>query len=267
MSIVMAGTINGGTIRTLTAPWAQEPNAAAARAVLVSWCAANGMPADRILDRHPIEIRPHHLDGPGYVIVYQEVLPREPNEPNREARTTPRSTPLIVEPEGMLDNGDTCGHVHRSSAEYVNIPPAFFVCDQGIDPVTGRHPGPHAGGHHRHPIAGGRREWENENPGYLEFRGGIPYVGNMSPTDAHTLVLARLEAIVEARPGHHLLLAVVPHLRGLRKIAERHAPRRYSAPAAGGPLCERRCSGWPCPDYRQALAGIVTFRPEAPART
>lgn len=93
---------------------------------------------------------------------------------------------------------------------------------------------------------------------------GLPYAGDISPADAHALVLARLDAIAKRRPAWSVNPAAVllipgQHARGLRELAERHAPRTVVTPAAGGPLCEQRCAPWPCPDYRSAAAGIVAF--------
>jgi hypothetical protein len=245
-------------IRALTVPSGDSPDAVATRAVLVSWARANGLPDDRVLSRDPIEIR-DEPDGSGRVIHYREVQLKPPGSDSRHVVTVPRTKPLLVEPVGLLNGELSCGHVS------VLLNPAnAHVCDQDIDPATGQHPGWHSGGPADHPITGTRANWPNEHPGQIVFRNGLPYTGDMPPTDAHALALARLTAILDARPRRdHLLLNVRAHAHGLRKLAERHAPRRDTTSAVGGPLCERRCAGWPCPDYRQALAGIVAFAPAA----
>ncbi len=246
-------------VRVLAAPCDDDSAAAATRAVLVSWAHANGLPHDRMLARDPIEIR-NSPDGPGQLIHYRECQLTPPTTHGRDCQTVARTKPLLIEPVGLLNAELGCGHV-----AILHNPAAAHVCDQDIDPVTGRHPGPHSGGPAEHPITGARAEWPNEHPGDLPFRGGLPYAGDMAPAAAHAVSLACLNQLLDIRPRprRETPLLTHTHAHGLRKIAVRHAPRRYSAPAAGGPLCERRCSAWPCPDYRDALAGIVAFAPAA----
>jgi hypothetical protein len=287
----IAGTLAGGHIRTLVAPFADDPIHPAGIAVLMSWCEANGMRPTRMLDRDRIEIHPldlGELARDRHEIHWREVI-HNPEDTQlgrgREARTELRKTPMIVEPVGLLAGELTCGHVLIAQSPVLGAPGLLFVCDQGIDPRNGRHPGQHAGdwaGEHRLPAghwAGEplrrpapedgtprRMSWDNPHPGDLPFRDGLPYAGDLAPADAHQLVLGRLTEIADRRPRvdrRASLVALGPHVRGLREIAERHAPRRETTAAAGGPLCERRCSGWPCPDYRSGLAGIVTFAPAA----
>jgi hypothetical protein len=280
----IAGTTAGGHVRTLTPPLSTDPRLEAVRAVLVSWCTANGLRSGRMLERDRIEIHPldpGELARDRHEILWREVTDPSPGEfgRGRDARTQLRRTPLLVEPEGLLADELTCGHVLIAPSSELGAPALLYVCDQHIDPATGRHPGQHAGdwaGEHRLPAgdwAGEPRpprpegtpprvSWDNNHPGDMPFRDGLPYVGGMAPAEAHATVLARLDAITDRRPRvdrRAALVAIGPHVRGLRELANRHAPRTVATAAAGGPLCERRCSGWPCPDYRQALAGIVTF--------
>jgi hypothetical protein len=285
----IAGTTAGGHVRTITPPLSTDPRLEAVRAVLMSWCTANGLRPGRMLDRDRVEIHPldaGELARDRHEILWREVTDPEPGQPGRgrEARTQLRRTPLLVEPAGLLSDDLTCGHVRIEPSPVLGAPALLYVCDEHIDPATGRHPAAHAGdwaGEHRLPAgdwAGEPRPpraegtpprlvWDNEQPGDLPFRDGLPYLGDMDPHIAHALVLDRLnhsQAETERRRGRPgAVAAAIAHLAGLRRVAERHAPRTVATPAAGGPLCERRCSGWPCPDYRDALAGVVTFAPAA----
>jgi hypothetical protein len=269
----IAGVAAGGTIRTLTPPWHGQPHAEAARDVLLSWCRVNGLAPDRMLDRDRIEI--HAADsaaGRHYIILWLEALPADPVGPGRETSTALRKTPLLIEPEGLLAGELTCGHVHSASSPVVDEPPLFFTCDQGIDPATGRHPGQHAGSRSETPRYrrsdtgnGYRMSWPNEHPGEQAFREGLPYVGDMTPAAAHALVLARLGEITDRRPRvnrRQVLIAIGPHVRGLRAIVERHGPVTYGEkfPAAcQSPDHAGAGPSFPCADYRDATAGIVTL--------
>jgi hypothetical protein len=47
-------------------------------------------------------------------------------------------------------------------------------------------------------------------------------------------------------------------LTGRRRILERHAPRPvHVRPRQINPLCERNCTIWPCPDYRDAAGDLL----------
>lgn len=274
MSMPIAGTLEGGRIRTLAAP--DRERDPAALAVLLSWCVANGLPTARMLDRHHIEIH-EAANGPGgnYEIVYREV--QLPTTPGREARTETRKRALLVEPEGLLAGELTCGHVHASPSPVLDAPALFFTCDQGIDPATNRHPGQHTG--LASELPGGRRDelgtgyrmsWPNDHAGEQAFREGLPYLGDLAPNDAHALALARLDAIAERRPRvdrRNVLVAIGPHVRGLRELAERHGP--HSLRGSDDVVCDHDfvvgtgLTEWPCPDYRAAFAGVVTFGPAA----
>jgi hypothetical protein len=252
----IAGTSAAGHVRTLSAPWAGDAIAAAARDVLSSWCHANGLVPARMLERDRIEIHPNP-NRPGYEILWREVSADRTIRP--EASTQLRRLPLLVEPEGLLAGELWCGHVHRCGCDD-NGQVRFFTCRQHVDPVTGRHPGPHLGRPSLDPTTAapmsdlGPAEWTNEHAGDVAYRDGLPDVAALPAEAAHALVLARLDAIRDARPRPPraaLLLAIGQHVQGVRAIIERHAP------AVAGPLCDRQCAPWPCPDYRSATRGIV----------
>lgn len=271
MSMPIAGTLEGGRIRTLAAPDRERDRPALE--VLLSWCVANGLPTARMLDRHHVEIR-EVPNGPGgtYAIHYREV--QLPTTPGREARTELRERALLVEPEGLLAGELTCGHVHAAPSPVLDAPALFFTCDQGVDPATSCHPGRHTGGASEMP--GGRRDelgtgyrmsWANDYPGEQAFQDGLPYVGDLTPDEAHALVLARLVAMAERRPRvdrRNVLVAIGPHVRGLRELAERHGPHNLRGT---GIVCDHDfvvgtgITDWPCLDYRAAFAGIVAFGP------
>lgn len=278
MTMPLAGTLADGHVRTLFAPISTDPDSAAPREVLESWCRANNIVPTRLWAPGPIEIHaldPDELAHDRHEICWHETQAGDPG------RTHLRTTPLLIEPAGILAGDLTCGHVQIECSTALGAPALLFVCDQHIDPRTGRHPGPHAGdwaGEHRLPPASGearprpevtarrmsRMSWDNHHPGTIAFRDGLPYVGAMTPGAAHALVLARLDDMHQPRPQMNrarALISLDQHTRGLRELAERHAPRRQTTPAAGGPLCERRCAPWPCSDYRDGLSGIVTFPP------
>jgi hypothetical protein len=252
----IAGTSAAGYVRTLSAPWAGDAIAVAARDVLLSWCHANDLDPALMLERDRIEIHAN-VGRPGYEVLWRKVdtsVPRRRDMPTQLVRT-----PLLVEPEGLLAGELWCGHVHRCGCDNDGRV-RFFTCRQHVDPATGRHPGPHTGRPSLEPITGapmadlGPAEWTNENPGTLAYRKGLPDVAALSAEAAHNLVLAQLTEITSRRPRPAraaILLAIGPHVRGIRAIVTRHAP------AAGGPLCDRGCSPWPCPDYRDATEGIV----------
>lgn len=282
----VAGTLDGGRIRTIAAPWRDSPDAEAVRAVLTSWCLANGLLPARMLEREPIEIRdrdPEELARGRYEIVWREVVGAGAGG---EARSTVRRTPLVLEPEGLLADELTCGHVLISPSAVLGAPALLFVCDQHIDPRTGRHPGQHTGdwaGEHRPPpvnepvdpavvrpeVPTYRMSWDNEHPGEQPFRDGMPYAGGLSPDDAHRLILDRLREIADRRPMVNrrlALIATVRHVRGLREIALRHEPH---ATREAGTVCNHDfttgagLTTWPCVEVRDALGGIISFAPAA----
>lgn len=279
LSTGMVGSLDAGRVRTLVAPWSDNPDAIAApRRVLASWCRANGLDPAKILERDGIEI--HGPDPAGassrYVIMYREVVSQPEGERSRYARTELREVPLVVEPEGLLADELTCGHVLHHQ-DTVDAAPAFYTCDRHVDPANGRHPGPHTGGPSEDPLTarpmpasspfGARPEWPNEVEGDQAFFAGVPYAGDMAPDRAHALVLDRLTAIADHRPRanrKNILVAIGVHVRGLRALATRHAPVIYGD--AFPALCRDPAHGepgetFPCADYRDALAGVVTFGP------
>lgn len=271
----VAGVQDGGRIRTLAAPLPRERDTEAALEVLLSWCRANGLPTDLMLGRHHIEIHqaPNGPEGQ-YEILWREALPPDPDGPHRELGTVLRRSPLLVEPQGVLAGENTCGHVRTEPSPVVDGSPLFFACDQFTDPATSRHPGEHTGNRAIDPATdrpagpdgtGYRMTWPNEHPGEMAFRYGVPYVGDMDPHIAHALILARLTAIADRRPPvtrDSTLIRIFPHVRGLREIALRHEPLDT---LNAGTVCNHDyvsatgLTAWPCPDYRDALAGIVHF--------
>src|SRR6185312_7912674 len=125
-----------------------------------------------------------------HIILWREVVSPRPGENGggRPAVTELRRSPLIVEPEGLLTpDGLTCGHVRIEPSPVLGAPALLFVCDQGIDPATGKHPAGHSGdwaGEHRLPPADPvprprhdsqprRLVWDNEHPGDLAHRDGV----------------------------------------------------------------------------------------------
>lgn len=277
MTLDIAGTMDGGRIRTLAAPFRDDPTSTAGRAALVSWCHANGLKPDWMLERLNIEIHnldPEGLTGNRYVIYWREVLPQAPADRGREARTELRKSPLLVEPEGLLAGELTCGHVHTEPSPVADAEPLSFVCDQDIDPATGRHPGSHQGGRSINPATGRpadeggtryRMSWPNDHPGEQPFRAGLPDVAGLTPAAAHAAVLARLDAAADRRPRvdrSKALIAIGPHVAGLRRLAERHEPR---ATRDAGDVCSHDyvsatgLTAWPCAEVRDAFAGIVAF--------
>jgi hypothetical protein len=283
----VAGTMSGGTIRTLSLPFGDAPDLAAVRAVVLSWCEANGLPPGRMRERDYIEIHPDDLgqaDLGRHVIMWREFIPPPAGATGsqREGSTKLRKTPLLVEPAGLLtEDESTCGHVRIERSPVLGAPALLFVCDQGVDPATGRHPAQHTGdyaGEHRPPggepprrpeTQGYRMSWDNEHPGDQAFRDGVPYLGGMAPHLAHALILARLKAIADRRPPvnrRNVLVSLHAHVLGLREIALRHEPRDTRD---AGTVCDHDfvsatgLTPWPCAEVRDALAGIVAFPPAA----
>lgn len=274
----IAGTSDGGRIRTLSAPFAEDPDSAAVRAVLMSWCRANGLDPERMLERHNIEIHPRdddELARDRYVIYWREYIPPPAGATGsaREGHTEVRKTPLLVEPEGLLADELTCGHVHLADSPVDGVATLPFTCREHIDPRTGRHPSRHLGGRAETPTgqhAGGTgyvMSWPNEHPGDLAFRDGMPYAGDLDPHRAHALILVRLSEIADRRPRVNrrlALLAIGVHVRGLREIALRHEPHDTRN---AGTVCNHDfvtgagLTPWPCVEVRDALAGIIAFAP------
>ena len=272
----VAGTMAGGAIRTLTLPFGDAPDLAAVRAVLMSWLRANHIDPARLRDRDRIEIHPDaHF---GHVIMFREVLTPAPGAGGHEARTTVRKMMLRVEPEGLLADELTCGHVHTSPSPVADADPLNFTCDQDINPADGRHPGDHTGNRSIDPETnrpagpdgtGYRMTWPNTHPGEQAYHAGLPTTDGLTTTAAHALILARLAAIADRRPPvnrRKSLIAIFKHVRGLREIAVRHLPRdtRHA-----GTVCDHDfvsatgLTPWPCVEVRDALAGIVHFPPQA----
>ncbi len=259
------------SVTRLGAPMAHEPDYLARRAVLLSWCRANTLDPDRMLDRDRIEIHPATGTATGRRIIYREVVPASPDMPHRETRTRLAQTPLIVEPAGLL-TGDslTCGHIHTTPSPVADAAPLWFVCDRYIDPRTGRHPAEHCG----HPPPAGddtgtvrRMTWPNEHRGHIAFHAGIASAVGLLPNDAYSLALARLEAAADHRPRDRRPgpVDLGQHLRGLRELAHRHRPH---VTATAGTVCDHdyataiRITPWPCADLRLAFTGILVFTPE-----
>lgn len=274
----IAGTIDGGTIRTLTAPWPDQPDADAARAVLLSWCRANDLNPERMRQQDRIEIHAATSGPRGrYEILWREAVVAPPGGRRDEVRAKVRYTPLRVEPEGLIAGELSCGHVHSAPSPVVDDPPLCFTCDQGIDPATGRHPGEHQGGRSLDrpagepagPVTAYRMSWPNEHEGDQAYCGGLPDITGMAPDAAHALVLGRLAAMLERRPRvdrRRTLIAIGPHVTGLRILAERHGPHATRGIETVCDVDYHAGTGltpWPCLDYQAAFSGIVTFPPAA----
>ncbi len=243
-------------VRTIRPPWPEESNNEAAIQVLMSWLRANHVDPRRLLSRNPIEIHPS--DRFGHVIMFREVVTPAPGGRGHEARTTVRNVPLQVEPEGLLADELTCGHVHVAPSPVADADPLNFTCGQGINPADGRHPGDHTGRRSIDPETnrpagpnrtGYQMTWPNTHPGEHAFHQGMPTA-----------------AALERRPRvdrRKALIAIGPHMHALVRIAERHAPH---ATLNRGIVCRAdyvtgNLTTWPCADYRDAAAGIVHFPP------
>lgn len=157
--------------------------------------------------------------------------------------------PLVAEPAGILIGDQTCGHMRIRGP----LPePTLLRCNLEVN-SRGQHAGDHADGLHDN------AEWLNLHPGPLSYRGGRADVAGRPAVEQHALVLLALEERA-ALPhvGARTYAADVEGYAGRRGILERHAPRPvHVRPTQVRPLCERRCAVWPCPDYRDAAAGLV----------
>ena len=250
----VVGRLDGGRIRILHAPLRNQPHTDAASSILVSWCRANGLDPDRIPESRAIEIRENPCEHGHYEIHWFE-LPQDPTPAQgwyEGGPMVPRRGPLRVEPQGILDDELTCGHVLPSDTGDA------MVCAEDIDPATYQHPGDHR-------TADRTAGWRNHHPGTQAFRAGLPHAGDLAPAAAHALVLARLQLVADRRPRvnrRQALIALDQHVNGLRELAGRHQPRETGQ---HGTVCEHDyvtgagLTTWPCTDYRQALAGIVVF--------
>jgi hypothetical protein len=231
------------------------PRSQAHRACLLSWAAVNGLPVDDMLLRRitvnvsarTVEYWVHGDAGP------TPARPRILQSSSTGGRL--ERLPLVAEPAGILIGDDRCGHMTTVRDGEI------LACGEEVD-AAGRHPGVHTGGT-------GGDIWLNEHPGVLPYRNGIPDVADRPSTEQHVLVLTALEERTDLLAG---VLSGTFHerdlqgLAGRRRILERHAPAHTRVTPdgqRGTTSCRNgRCYAtgelWPCPDYHDAAAGLVT---------
>lgn len=247
-----------------------DPNADAVNACLIAWCTVNGLPVEQMREQDGIRV-----DLEAGTVHYQRIR----GTGRHGFDTTPVRRHLHTAPAGVLLGDTVCGHL-------LNADPVLS-CRVDVDPDSGRHPGDHAD-------LLADQAWPNECPGTVAFVGGIADATELAPADAHALALERLASLI-ARPrqlaeivrgGVMLVTRPVSDVNGLqgrRSILERHAPHRrhvridpngavYRAGSvqagtenAVRSLCQpcgdgrhdQRGALWPCPDYRNASAGLV----------
>lgn len=225
-------------------------------ACLRAWATVNGLPIDHVLGGRRITV-----DMSARTIDYW-AIGDAPKTPGARVMQVPVSgdkvgsrwerLPLIAEPIGVLvgENligNNRCGHMVRRGTSTLR-------CNVEVD-AFGQHPGVHADGLHDN------TEWPNEHPGVLSYRRGRPDVTGRPPEEQHVLVLTAIEE--RENMAHTGVTAArdIEGLAGRRHILERHAPVSVTF---GGTRCEH-CNDrsvtsvrWPCEDYRDAAAGLVT---------
>lgn len=155
---------------------------------------------------------------------------------------------MLTAPAGILIGADTCGYPTTLGRGETR---SHLTCTVDVDP-DGRHPGPHRDG---------SESWFNRLPGALAYTGGRPDITGLPPAQQHAQVLAALDARAErirTTGGHHREDDLAG-IEGRRRVLGRHAPVVETGMTVCPPCDEGAVrSIWPCDDYRDAAAGLIT---------
>jgi hypothetical protein len=238
-------------VHELHAPGVRDSRTEAFLSCLLAWAAVNELPVTYIPGTRRITVNVsdrtigYWVTGDAPQTPGARVLQVPINLPGNRLE----KLPLVAEPVGILIGEKVCGHMVRRGKSTLR-------CNVETD-AFGQHPSVHVDGLHDH------TEWPNEHPGVLSYRRGYPDVTGRPAEAQHILVLTAAEE--RANMAHTGVTAArdIEGLAGRRRILERHAPGRTGI----GILICSQCledhgypnpAPWPCDDYRDAAAGLVT---------